>query len=123
MKKIILVISMMILLTGCKINNKEDDNDLNIGENVSIKDNSITLEVGKYFTVNEIIDDEAGVSNESVGILLKENNQFEIYMGWGFWHSGTYEIKNNILVCKSTLLAWEWRWWTREKRNGCYIFI
>ena len=28
-------------------------------------------------------------------------------MGFGSWHSGKYEIKNNNLICKSTLLEWE----------------
>ena len=28
-------------------------------------------------------------------------------MGWGVSHSGKYEIKDNNLICKSTLLEWE----------------
>ena len=69
------------------------------------ENNTITLKTGNY-TVNEVESDECGVTNEECGVRLKENNEFEIYMGWGVWHSGKYEIKNNSLICKSTLLAW-----------------
>ena len=69
-------------------------------------DNNITLKLGNY-TVDQVKEDEVGVSNEECGVKLQENNKFQIYMGFGSWHSGKYEIKNNNLICKSTLLEWE----------------
>ena len=85
-----------------KISNNENTTN-NSG---NVENNTITLKTGEY-TVNEVKDDEGGVSNEECGVLLEENNKFEIYMGWGAWHSGKYEIKNNILICRSTLLEWD----------------
>ena len=67
---------------------------------------SITLKLGEY-TVEEVKYDEAGVSNFDCGITLKENNEFKIYMGWGSWYSGKYEIKENNLICKANLNEWD----------------
>ena len=64
------------------------------------------LKLEKY-SVDQVKLDEAGVSNEECGVRLLENNQFEIYMGWGSQHSGKYEIKDNNLICKSNLLTSE----------------
>lgn len=89
-------------LNSDKISNSE--NTTNNDDNV--KDNTITLKTGEY-TVNEVKDDESGGSNEECGVKLEENNKFQIYMGWGAWHSGKYEIKNNQLICTSTLLEWD----------------
>ena len=85
------------------INSTESD------DNSTSKDttkNNYNLKLGNY-TVNEIKEDEGGVTNEECGVKLTENNEFKIYMGWGVSHSGKYEIKDNNLICKSTLLEWE----------------
>ena len=76
----------------------------NSEENSSEKttDSTINIELGNY-TVDEVKLDGAGVSNEECGITLKENNDFRTYNGNGTYHSGKYEIKNNTLICKSTL--------------------
>lgn len=96
--KVIVVILVIIALLGVTFyyvqnNNKEEK------ENLSLK-------LGDY-TVNEVSEDEAGVSNYECGVEIKSNNEFEIYMGWGAWHSGKYEIDNNKLICKSILFNWE----------------
>lgn len=89
------------------INSDNISNDENNTNNASnTENNTITLKIGNY-TVNEVKDDEGGVSNEECGVKLEENNKFQIYMGWGAWHSGKYEIKNNKLICTSTLLEWD----------------
>ncbi len=64
------------------------------------------LELGDY-TVNEIREDDAGVTNDGCGVKLMENNEFQVYMGWGAWHEGKYKIEKNQLICSSTLLEWD----------------
>ena len=64
------------------------------------------LPLGEY-TVNEIQLDDAEVSNEGCGVTLKENNSFVVDMGWGKWHSGNYEIKDDMLICRSNEVAWD----------------
>lgn len=68
----------------------------------------IVLDLGNY-TVNEVNDNdvEALVSNADCGIRLLEDSKFVIYMGYGNWHNGNYEIKNNKLICKSVQLEWD----------------
>lgn len=66
----------------------------------------IELEIGNY-TVNEVKSDEVGVSNEYCGVQLLENNEFIVHMGWGYWHNGNYEIKDNKLICRSKELEWD----------------
>lgn len=68
-------------------------------------ESTIIPKFGNY-TVDQIKVDEAGVSNSECGVTLKDDNKFEIYMGWGASHSGIYEIKDNNLICKSNLLNW-----------------
>lgn len=89
-----------------KLQTQVNDLNGNVSEVQEKTSNSIELELGNY-TVNEIKKDEAGVPNVECGVTLKENNDFMIYMGWGAWHSGKYEIKNNQLICTSTLLEWD----------------
>ena len=43
-------------------------------------------------------------------------------MGWGAWHSGKYEIKNNTLICKSTLLEWESGEYGSRSTNVIFTF-
>ena len=89
------------------INSSEVSTNNNISNNFENNANStISLKKGNY-TINEVKLDEVGVSNEECGVTLKENNDFQIYMGYGSTHSGKYEIKNNTLICKSNLLEWE----------------
>lgn len=89
------------------INSSEVSTNNNISNNFENNSNStISLKKGNY-TINEVKLDEVGVSNEECGVTLKENNDFQIYMGYGSTHSGKYEIKNNTLICKSNLLEWE----------------
>lgn len=64
------------------------------------------LSLGEY-TVDEVKYDEAGVSNAGCGITLKENYEFKIYMGWGAWFTGTYEIMENKLICKAVVYEWD----------------
>jgi hypothetical protein len=68
----------------------------------------IIMDLGEY-TVNEVNDNdaEALVSNADCGIRLLEDSKFVIYMGYGYWHNGNYEIKNNKLICKSVQLEWD----------------
>ncbi len=84
-------------------------------------DNNIKLKMGMY-TVNEIQSDENGVSNEECGVEIKENNEFKIYMGWGTWHSGKYEITDNSLICKSTLFEWESGDYGQRNTNVTFTF-
>ncbi|MBR2047750.1 MAG: hypothetical protein IJ960_04050 [Oscillospiraceae bacterium] len=67
---------------------------------------AVILAAGEY-TVNEVAADEAGVTNEECGVTLLEDGTFRIYMGWGAWHEGTYEIRVNTLICTSNTLAWD----------------
>lgn len=64
------------------------------------------LELGEYF-VNQIQTDESGVSNEDCSITLLENNAFHLYMGWGMWHEGSYDIQGAHLICRSNVFAWD----------------
>ena len=84
--------------------------------------NNITsLKLGKY-TVDQVKLDEGGVSNEECGVKLQENNQFEIYMGYGSQHSGKYEIKDNNLICKSNLLTSESGGYFENKTDVVFTF-
>ena len=90
-----------------KINNISEI--INSANNNTSQENVTTttsLKLGAY-TVDQVKLDEGGVSNEECGVRLLENNQFEIYMGWGAQHTGKYEIKDNNLICKSNLLTSE----------------
>lgn len=60
-----------------------------------------------FYAIDQVEKDEAGVSNEECGIYLKENNRAQIYMQFGFCHYGKYEIENDNLTFRSTLLASE----------------
>lgn len=98
-KKIGVIVFFVLLITlmaGIYIYNEKN----------RIDNKNINLKLGNY-TVNEIKEDEAGVPNEECGVKLKENNEFEVYMGWGAWHSGKYEINDNKLICKSILVQYE----------------
>lgn len=90
------------------INNVEKtENLIEVDSKLNNTDNDeIILELGNY-TVDQVMDDEGGVSNSECGVELKENNEFIIYMGYGVWHLGKYELKNNQLICKSTQLEWD----------------
>lgn len=74
-------------------------NDLSSKES-SMSNNKYTLKLGNY-KVNEVKVNDSGVSNEECEVKLKENNKFEIYMGWSAWHLGNYEIKECSLICYS----------------------
>ena len=90
------------------INSSEVSSDNNASNNFENDSHNTTLSLKKgNYTINEVKLDEVGVSNEECGVTLKENNDFQIYMGYGSTHSGKYEIKNNTLICKSNLLEWE----------------
>ena len=80
---------------------KNSVNDTNYQANTNI-----AIKLGTY-TVDQVKQDEVGISNEECGVELQENNKFQLYMEFGSWHSGKYEIINNNLICKSTLLEWE----------------
>ena len=85
-----------------KIINSNTNTQTSTSESINVsQNNSINLKLGKY-TVNEVKYDGVGISNEECGILLKENDEFEIYVGYGCWYSGNYEIKNDELVCSAT---------------------
>lgn len=81
----------------------------------------ITLKTGNY-TVNEVREDEVGVSNEECGVEIKENKYFEIYMGWGAWHTGKYEIVDDELICKSTVFEWESGGYGRKDTDVVFTF-
>ena len=81
----------------------------------------IVLKPGNY-TVNEIREDEAGVTNEECGVEIKENKYFEIYMGWGAWHTGKYEIVDDELICKSTVFEWESGGYGRKDTDVVFTF-
>lgn len=81
----------------------------------------IKLKTGNY-TVNEVREDEAGVSNEECGVEIKENKYFEIYMGWGAWHTGKYEIVDDELICKSTVFEWESGGYGRKDTDVVFTF-
>lgn len=81
--------------------NKDGTHNNSISGNRNEKE--ITLKKGNY-TIDKVTADEAGVTNEECGITLKENEQFEVYIGFGNWHVGKYEINNQKLICKSTVL-------------------
>lgn len=83
-------------------NNVSNENKQNSSSG-SVNENKIDLKMGNY-TIDEFVMDEAGVTYEECGVTLKENKEFEIYIGFGIYHTGKYEIKNQKLVCKSTIL-------------------
>ena len=78
----------------------------NTSTSTNVNKENVELKLGNY-TVNEINTDEDMPSNEDCGVRLLENNKFEIYMGFGAWHKGAYEIKDNNLICKSVSLEWD----------------
>lgn len=76
-------------------------------ETVLPEDNSpVALAIGEYL-VNEVALDEGGVSNADCGVLLRDDGTCMLYMGWGMWHEGSYEIQNSQLICRSTKLEWD----------------
>lgn len=78
----------------------------NIANALNPNNQSTTLKLGKY-TVDEVKLNEHGGSNKDCGVQLKENNKFEIYMGYSEWFLGEYEISNNKLICKATTKQWD----------------
>lgn len=102
----------------CRDNPKEFELSKNI-KYYSYKEYS--LDKGDY-TVDEIIYDECGVSNEECGIELKENNEFEVYLGWGAWYTGKYEIKDNELICKTTTYRWEGGGYGNREANVIFTY-
>lgn len=89
--------------------------------NETKEEKKITLKKGKY-TVNEVREDEAGVSNEECGVEIKEDKFFEIYMGWGSWHTGKYTIEDDKLICKSTVFEWESGGYGRKDTDVVFTF-
>ena len=66
----------------------------------------VTVKAGDY-TVDQISLDAGGVSNEGTGFCINDDGTFSVFMGWGFGHSGTYEIQGKELICTSDLFYWE----------------
>lgn len=97
--------------------NNESDKELKDSE----EEEDIKLKPGEY-TVNEVKTDDVGVSNEECGVKLQENKYFEIYMGWGSWHSGKYEIQGNTLTCSSTAFEWESGGYGKEDTDVVFTF-
>lgn len=79
------------------------------------------LEFGEYY-INEVGLDEDGISNEDCSVMLAKGNKFVIYLGWGFWHTGKYEIKDGKLICTSDLLSWESGGFGSENVNVIFYF-
>lgn len=74
-------------------------------ENIST--NNINLKIGNY-TVNEVLTNkEDGHSNSECGVYLKQNNKFEIYMGWGASLTGSYKIQGTRLICSADTRTWQ----------------
>lgn len=71
------------------------------------EDSALTaLAVGDY-TVNEVQLDAGGVSNVDCGITLRGDGSCMLYMGWGTWLEGSYEIAGGQLICRCTTLEWD----------------
>lgn len=86
-----------------QISNLENTIDILKGR---IDTETTTLKLENY-TVDEVKLNEYGGSNKDCGVQLKENNKFEIYMGYSEWFLGEYEISNNKLICKATTKQWD----------------
>ena len=67
---------------------------------------AVSVQAGEY-TIDQISLDAGGVSNEGTGFRINADGTFSAFMGWGFGHSGTYEIQGKQLVCTSNLYYWE----------------
>lgn len=67
---------------------------------------AVTIQTGKYF-IDQVSLDAGGVSNEDTSFAINADGTFRAYMGWGYSHSGTYEIQGKRLVCTSDLFCWE----------------
>ena len=97
------------------------NNSINSNTSQTNVTNTTSLKRGEY-TVDQVKLDGAGVSNEECGVKLQENNQFEIYMGYGSQHSGKYEIKDNSLICNSNLLTSESGGYFENKTDVVFTF-
>jgi len=67
---------------------------------------AVTVNAGEY-TIDQIALDAGGVSNADTGFRINADGTFSAFMGWGFGHSGTYEIQGKQLICTSNLFYWE----------------
>ncbi len=66
----------------------------------------ITLSPGEYF-VNELRDADTELSNADCSVTLREDNSFMLYLGWGQWYAGQYEIRERDLLCTATVREWD----------------
>ena len=66
----------------------------------------ITLSPGEYF-VNELRDVDNELSNADCSVTLREDNRFMLYLGWGQWYAGQYEIREKDLLCTATVREWD----------------
>ena len=75
-------------------------------ERLQNQEPAVTIQTGKY-TIDQVSLDAGGVSNEDAGFTINADGTFSANMGWGYGHSGTYEIQGKKLVCTSDLFYWE----------------
>lgn len=66
----------------------------------------IILKTGEYF-VNEVRNSDNELSNADCSVKLLANNKFTLYMGWGQWYEGSYEIRDEYLNCRAMILEWD----------------
>lgn len=88
-------------------NSKQSENTITtkVEDIDKVEDNNI-LDFGEYL-INEVKEDEDGVTNNECSIRIMMGNKFSMYLNWGFWLEGTYEIENNKLICTAEVLSWE----------------
>ena len=96
-----IILSLLIISAGCFLSCCAD-----VPETTAPTAVAIVPVPGEY-TVNQIAADEAGVSNEECGITLFADGSFQIYMGWGVWHEGSYALQDDRLICSSATLSWD----------------
>lgn len=122
---LILIIALMIMYYFGFVNNKnKDDKSNNINTNNYVAnenknsvntDNTINFKPDNY--IIQFDADLLGEEFEEAGNEIKEcnyeisflnNNEFNIYMGFGNSVEGTYTIDNNIINCKLTSISGEY---------------
>lgn len=122
---LILIIALMIMYYFRVVNNKnkvDKSNNINTNNYVANEnknsvntDNTINFKPDNY--IIQFDTDLLGEEFEEAGNEIKEcnyeisflnNNEFNIYMGFGNSVEGTYTIDNNIINCKLTSISGEY---------------
>lgn len=106
---LLIIIAVLVLIAVAAIflrNPADRDKNETNSQTESSQLISVVLKTGEYF-VNEVRNSDNELSNADCSVKLLANNKFTLYMGWGQWYEGSYEIRDEYLNCRAMILEWD----------------